>query len=442
MDTKQITIIFWDNLQNFSNEDTRVQLGIINNENRRFKDVLRFQSQQEFETILEQLNNDDLVLILCHINFKENYKGYKEFNVFLENSAITNKDAIKYVSSNKEAHKDFIEKNTDKITIYNYSEIKDHISLKNITPYSKKNISNTPIPESLNPEIKSESHEKHYKYAIFTAIYDEFKEVEQLFNWKDSYKTGTSIYKIGVLKGTDKEVVAIFATKSGMVESSILATEMINLFKPEYIFMPGVCGGEESTKFGSVIVANKVFLLGKGKLSDVTENTPEGKKRKTELFYEGKAFNINNVKDKHDNLIDLIVENYENELEVIDIDTELQTIIEPELSKIEAKINEPYKLPNEQIKVQLEPMACSLMVINKEDYFEVKIKATERKTKAVEMESYGVARAAKLANGGKTKFLIFKSVMDKAKLKTDGYKEKAAYTSAQFLKFILENNIL
>ena len=58
------------------------------------------------------------------------------------------------------------------------------------------------------------------------------------------------------------------------------------------------------------------------------------------------------------------------------------------------------------------------------------------------MESYGVARASKIANGGKTKSLIFKSVMDKTKLKDDNYKKKAAYTSAQFLKFLLESNIL
>jgi len=83
-----------------------------------------------------------------------------------------------------------------------------------------------------------------------------------------------------------------------------------------------------------------------------------------------------------------------------------------------------------------------MMVINKEDYFNENILLHDRNTKAVEMESYGVARAAKIANGGKTKFLIFKSVMDKTKLKDDSYKRKAAYTSAQFLKNLLEMDII
>ncbi len=87
-------------------------------------------------------------------------------------------------------------------------------------------------------------------------------------------------------------------------------------------------------------------------------------------------------------------------------------------------------------------MACSLSVIDKEDYFECNIKSVDRKTKAVEMESYGVARAVKLANGGKTKFIICKSVMDKTSNKVDGYKKPAANISAEFVQYILKNDII
>ncbi len=232
----------------------------------------------------------------------------------------------------------------------------------------------------------------------------------------------------------------MFCDKTGMVEASIIATEMIHLFSPKYIFMPGVCGGADDTKFGSVIVAEKVFIFQKGKVSDLKEETGNGDQI-IKLYYNNEEIDKNKVTDHAGNKINLIIEKFESESEIIDIDTELVTLIKPELKNIENKINEPYA-EHEKIKVQLEPMACSMLVINKEDYFDETILPIDRKTKAVEMESYGIARASKIANGGKTKSLIFKSVMDKTKLKDDNYKEKAAYTSAQFLKHLLESNVL
>jgi hypothetical protein len=190
-----------------------------------------------------------------------------------------------------------------------------------------------------------------------------------------------------------------------------------------------------------VIVASKVFIFQKGKVSDLIENGKDGLKQKIKLLYNGVSFDQNGITDSKNNKIDLVIEDYKNEIENIDIDSETYLTIEPYLKNIEEKINIPYAL-NEKIKILFEPMACSIMVIDKEDYFDERIKPLDRKTKAVEMESYGVARASKIANGGKTKFLIFKSVMDKAKLKDDKYKGKAAYTSAQFLKYILEDDVL
>jgi nucleoside phosphorylase len=95
-----------------------------------------------------------------------------------------------------------------------------------------------------------------------------------------------------------------------------------------------------------------------------------------------------------------------------------------------------------KVDIHFEPMACSTMVINKEGYFEDHIKTVNRKTIAVEMESYGVARACQFGNEGKTKWIIFKSVMDNTKQKTDEAKKFAAHTSALFMKEILYRGIL
>ena len=58
------------------------------------------------------------------------------------------------------------------------------------------------------------------------------------------------------------------------------------------------------------------------------------------------------------------------------------------------------------------------------------------------MESYGVARACEFANNGKTKAIIFKSVMDNTVDKDDKAKKFAAFTSAQLMQQLFENKIL
>ena len=438
---KEINVIFWDIETNYNLPETQVQLGIIDGVSERFKHVYRFYDKTEFSNILSMLDDNDNVLILCHVDFKNNYNGYNKFEIFLEAYPNIRREVV-YVSSNKYAHKDFIEKQSQKISIMAYSEISEKLKAETILPRKKINIVNLEAFEnvSLKSTIPSQPH---IKYAVITALYDnEFEEVEKIFDFEeDDIRTGTTIYKVGKLKNTDIKVVTSFATKTGMIEASIIATEMINMFTPKYIFMPGVCGGANSTKFGSVIVAEKVFIFQKGKVSDLKEITDNGI-QKTKLFYNKKEFDKRKLTNSDGEKINIIIEKFEHESEVIEIDTELSTLLKPILKSIKNKINEPYKLESEKIEVQLESMACSMMVINKEDYFDDTILPIDRKTKAVEMESYGVARAAKVANGGKTKFLIFKSVMDKTQLKDDDYKKKAAYTSAQFLKHLLESKVL
>ena len=99
------------------------------------------------------------------------------------------------------------------------------------------------------------------------------------------------------------------------------------------------------------------------------------------------------------------------------------------------------------IEIKQEPIACSTMVINKDGFFEDTIRGISRKTAAVEMESYGVARACHFANNGETVPIIFKSVMDFTKNKNDivekiDVKDFAASTSAQFMKCLFEMDII
>jgi nucleoside phosphorylase len=426
MNTKEITILFWDNQVNFKLRDTQIGLGLRDGISLKYKAVYQFYSESEFDKILDKLGDDDLFLILVHVDRGNEDIGAKEFKLIIEEGRSVPEEKRKLISKGGGTG------------VYDYDGISSGIQMGRIIPYKKNQLfsnGDTNKKDDIN-------NYPQFDYAILTALYEnEYEAIEKLFDFdKHVYKTGTTIYRPGKLKHTDIKVITCFATKTGMVEASIIATEMIYLFCPKYIFMPGVCGGADDTKFGSVIVAEKVFIFQKGKVSDLKEKAADGDQI-LRLFYKNKELDKTKVTDHSGKKINLIIEKFEPESETIDIDIELVTLIKPELKNIENKINEPYA-EHEKIKVQLEPMACSMMVINKEDYFDQTILPLERKTKAVEMESYGIARASKLANGGKTKSLIFKSVMDKTKLKDDNYKKKAAYTSAQFLKHLLESKVL
>ncbi|MDR1554086.1 MAG: hypothetical protein LBS69_11620 [Prevotellaceae bacterium] len=431
MNTKEVNILFWDDETNFNLERTQSNLGIFDKKSSVYKSINRFWESADVNTALKNIADGESIFVLCHIHIN-GLKGYEKFKLVLKQYPNIRNNFF-YVSSNREAHKQFYEETGENERIFTYSSATEEIEKKQKILTKQELLNN-----DSQIDLDNTSTNQHFDYAIITALYEnEFEAVEKLFDLEKEINTDTYPYRVLKLKESDKRVVACFSTKTGMVEASIIATEMIHKFTPKYILMPGVCGGSEKTKFGSVIIAEKVFLFQKGKLSDLKEEIESGK----QLYYEGKDFDKTKVQDSQGNNIDVIIEKFEGELENIDIDTNLVSKLKPKLKEIETKINEPYA-ENEKIEVQLKPMACSIMVINKEDYFNKNILPKDRDTKAVEMESYGVARAAKIANGGKTKWLIFKSVMDKTQLKNDDYKAKAAYTSAQFLKHLLEMDII
>lgn len=290
--------------------------------------------------------------------------------------------------------------------------------------WSKFDFSSIPFNKiSYDGQLLPKEKELKYEYGFITALYkDEFQKLKPLFDWDlKPYETSTKLFYTGYLKGRpDKRIVAAIQSTTGMVDASIIATEMLELFKPRYLFMTGVCGGKDDKElnFGDIIIAEKVFTFQKGKLSE--------------------------LKDSEGKIVDL----FEVEYSPIEINTLIKDKIEPHLYEICQKIkkdliNETYSEESvPELKAIIAPIACSTMVINKAGYFESKIKILDRKVIAVEMESYGVVRACMIANSGNTIPIIIKSIMDKTKQKNDRAKPFAAYTSAHFLKYLLYDEIL
>ena len=445
MDISKVNLIVFDKQENF--DKTKDFLGY---EGSTIKRLFCIQNEQQLKNIIDnELEESDYIFLVVHVFGKTpNLEGIKKFLA----SGISDKyPLLGYIYISDGAKQDDIQHLMISNSIlpvkevYNYFDVKDGLKSDKFKVVTKKELLDNKLQNTNKPiENLSTKDTNHFPYAIFTALYDEFEPLNNFIEWDDSksINTGTTIYKVGKIKNTEKEVVGTWARKTGMIDAAILVTEMIHLFKPSFVIMPGVCGGEEKTNFRDIIVATDVFLLGKGKIKDVTEKDIEtNTSQKIELFYNGIDFNKNQLVDKEGKPVDIIIEKFEKENNSEESCSDIEYLIKPNSTKILQELNRIYT-ENEKIDLHFEPMACSLSVIDKEDYFECNIKSVDRKTKAVEMESYGVARAVKLANGGKTKFIICKSVMDKTSKKVDGYKKPAANISAQFVKFILENDII
>jgi nucleoside phosphorylase len=435
---KEIVFLLWDNKNDYQDEATQIRIGDL------FKNKHRVYDDEGFSLSdilnLYKKNPNQEFLFFIHLDHNNKNKGYRTFKT---NSEMGTKfPNINHYVVSRVPRKDIYEDGTNRFPVYDWEDIfSDNGIDKTFTPQTVAEMKQEKkSPEKLpsnNPNLPP------IKYAIFTALYEEFEAIEDLFDWNNGLeeKTGTMTYRFGTLKGKDKFIVAGFPDKTGMTEAAIICTEMIYRYEPEYLLMPGVCGGSTKTDFGDVIVANKVFPLGTGKLTDAKEII-DGEEKNVTLHYKDKPLDLNKITDTSGKNIRITCEVLKEESESIPLNEGLLQDLRPSLKELEDKINYHRQGPGEKITIKLEPMACSLSVIDKEGYFESNIVSKDRKTKAVEMESYGVARAAQKANGGKTKFLIFKSVMDKTDLKTDNYKELAAYTSAQFLKHLLNENII
>jgi nucleoside phosphorylase len=282
-----------------------------------------------------------------------------------------------------------------------------------------KNAKKTTIGKLKSNSTRSSSPKSsEIDFAIITALYDdEFQCVSDIFKLvkHEDFKLGDKNIYFGTLEAfPDKKIIAVYQSEVGRTDASSIVTDMIKEFNPRFIFMTGVCGGDSDIPLGSIVVAKFVFTFDKGKITD------KGFFRELEFvkIHEGSLRQIRESNDK--TLKEVKTKLISNEI-----------------------ISERYKEFNfQELKAIIDPVACSSAVINKENYFAEVIKTIDRKATAVEMESYGIARGAETTNSGKTRSIIIKSVMDNTTGKNDKAKSFASYTSALYLKCLLENGTI
>lgn len=195
----------------------------------------------------------------------------------------------------------------------------------------------------------------------------------------------------------DLTVVAAQQDETGMVDCAILAGKMIREWKPRYLVMTGICGGnpEKNVQLGDVIVPSSILTYQTGKYLDGV---------------------------------------FQWEPRRVGIDSGLKRRVEKCRPWIGREIVRMWKEPDRtEPSVLTDLLACGDAVVDEEGKMN-EIAEMHRKIVGVDMESYAIGRAAELYSEFGTVPLVIKGVSDFAFGKSEtSDQEFAAFASACFL---------
>ena len=273
---------------------------------------------------------------------------------------------------------------------------------------------------------KSVSNQEVYDYdvAIVNALLNENKKVREAFGSDDwttveipSDKSTTYYSKIVTnTKGKKIRIVTCHALQMASTASAALTTKLLYYFRPRYLFMTGIAAAVErkEASLGDILVATKVWDGASGKIKTDEEGN--------DIFYP----------DYHEIPLDA---------DMVATITRLKQN-EDLLDSIEKGFKYNKGKPNTRLQVHLGPVASVPAVLSSKEQVE-NIQIHVRKLLGVEMEGYGVFYAASNCVHPRPQYnILIKSVSDYADPeKSDDYQEYAMYTSAEFAKYIILNEL-
>lgn len=250
-----------------------------------------------------------------------------------------------------------------------------------------------------------------FDIAIICALKDpEFRQIKNLSdNWEKVSVANSSLsfFKTTFIRGSKiLSVIAVSNDLMGMVNTAILATQVIEFFKPRYLAMTGIAAGNPSeVDLGDVVLFEHAWDYNSGKIK-----TDQNKNQIFEL-------------DLRQEPVCKDLCNYMKELK--DDDDFLYNTF---------KDYGPTNRAKTQLKIQIGNVASGAAVIANSDVTKEIIKQG-RKLKGIEMEGYAVYCAASHAREPKPTPFVIKSICDFAdENKNDNIQDYAAYTSARILK--------
>jgi nucleoside phosphorylase/CheY-like chemotaxis protein len=218
-------------------------------------------------------------------------------------------------------------------------------------------------------------------------------------------QTGTLISN-----GHTLSVVVGCCLRMGSTESALLASKLIDRFRPKIVGLAGICAGfEEKVAYGDVIIASPCWDY---TMSSKITTTPEG------VTTVANAPDFIGIEED----ISARFENFSTDK------TYLSNLLD----------YWPAEKPRNPPKIVVGPSATGPAVIADASVFTELRKTQHRETVGLEMEAYGVYCAVRKATRPKPIVFSAKGVCDYASfLKDDKYQKYAAYTSASIVSEFL-----
>lgn len=251
---------------------------------------------------------------------------------------------------------------------------------------------------------------RRYFAALVFVTQTESDAIMRMYDWKEKHYRGDeqTYYEVtATVNGKEEKIIAARQGEMGMTAAATLSMKLIEHTRPKYLIMPGIAAGTNSNEeskdnqmFGDVILANSVWNYSNGKYVSPDQ---------AEIVFGEVGFIPRPT--------------------IINMDDELLSMFD---KAIENK--------NNQCCVHVGPLASGSTVVANKSILEKQITSKYADTQGLEMEAYGVAYAAKHATEPRPYAIIAKSICDFAdSRKNDVYQKFAAYTSCEFVKFLIEN---
>ena len=244
--------------------------------------------------------------------------------------------------------------------------------------------------------------------AVITAVKVETVSVMRLYdNWeKVICPNDEQVYYVNSFTGADghnHRIITAQQNTMGMTAATLLASKIINAFRPEYLIMCGIAAGlgsEAGHIYGDVIIPDIVWDYSAGRFTPPIDG----------------AITIGNL-------------GFQPRPHSIALDADILEIVKGLKGKTE-------------FELLIGPMACGSAVIANREAIESRIQYVMPETLGLDMESYGVFYAAANSTHPKPKAIVIKSICDYANAeKSDQYQKFAAYTSSGFTKYLIENHL-
>lgn len=250
--------------------------------------------------------------------------------------------------------------------------------------------------------------------ALICAVDVEMDAVKKAFKGENleriNFANDACDYYLAKLdKGNRKiEIVIAQQIEMGMTAATNLSQSIIYHFRPSYLIMVGIAAGIGSDKnFGDIIAATEVWNYSSGKY--ITDG--EGKL----------AFSPD---PKH-----------------IRLQANVESMLKRDYSDVLYNIRKGWdddELP--YLKIVIGSLACGAAVVGNSKIVDDMIKQHSRKTVGLDMESYGLFFAANYGINNITIPICLKSISDFAdEHKENKYQKYAAYTSAEFARYLIEH---